>query len=93
MEDLSARYLMGLSPSSMSGGNTTSDDRTITQSAKGSQSVIPIPSRLDVLPQPTLGDQADYMRDKNHEMSGRPEQAHVTNVNDRPDSHPAWTEL
>jgi hypothetical protein len=93
VKDLSSTYQMGLSPSSMSGGNTTSDDRTITMSAPGGQSVIPIPSRLDVLPMPIIGEQADYMRDKNHEMSGRPEQAHVTNVNDRPDPHPAWTEL
>jgi hypothetical protein len=52
MEDLTGRVMSNLVPSSMHGGNTTADDRKFSMSAPGSQSVLPVPPRLDNLPLP-----------------------------------------
>lgn len=52
MQDLTGKFTAALSPSSMSAGNTTADDRAITQSAPGSASVLPVPDRMDNLPMP-----------------------------------------
>lgn len=41
-----------LVPSSMQGGNTVSDSASLSMTAPGSQSVIPVPETLDVLPLP-----------------------------------------
>jgi hypothetical protein len=59
MQDLSA-MVSGLSISSQQAGNTTADDAALAGTAKGSQSVLPVADRLDVLPQPELPSQQDY---------------------------------
>jgi hypothetical protein len=52
MQDMTGRFTAALSPSSMQGGNTTADDAALVMSAPGSQSVLPVPDRMDVLPMP-----------------------------------------
>jgi hypothetical protein len=52
VEDLTGRFTQNLVPSSMSGGNTTADDRKWSMSAPGSQSVLPVADRMDHLPLP-----------------------------------------
>jgi hypothetical protein len=58
VDDLS-RYPASLAPSSMSPGNTISDDASLAMTAPGSDSINPIPDRLDDLPQPKLGTQRE----------------------------------
>lgn len=41
-----------LSPSSMQAGNTTAANPALAMTAPGSESVLPVAERLDVLPQP-----------------------------------------
>lgn len=54
MEDLTGRVMSNLVPSSMHGGNTTADDRQYSMSAPGSDSVLPVPDRMDHLPLPNF---------------------------------------
>lgn len=56
MQDLTGTFTAALSPSSMNAGNTTADDRKLTMSAPGSVSVLPVPDKLDNLPQPQFSD-------------------------------------
>lgn len=53
MEDLTGRFPCSLVPSSMSAGNTVSDDPALAMTAPGSPSVLPVPESTDRLPQPS----------------------------------------
>jgi hypothetical protein len=61
LQDLSA-LVAGLSLPSMGAGNTISDvaGHALAQSAPGSESVNPIPDRLDNTPLPQVGQREDY---------------------------------
>jgi hypothetical protein len=48
-----------LAPSSMNAGNTTADDHKWSMSAPGSESVLPVPDRLDNLPMPRFTNGAE----------------------------------
>lgn len=52
MQDLTGRFPANLVPSSMSGGNTVSDDPALSMTAPGSPGVMPMPDVMDNLPLP-----------------------------------------
>ncbi len=52
MEDLTGRFMANLVPSSMQAGNTTAGDPQLAMTAPGSESVLPVPEKMDVLPMP-----------------------------------------
>jgi hypothetical protein len=58
MQDLTAKYakIANLVPSSMSTGNTMSDDPSLAMTAPGSKTVNPKPDKLDNLPLPVASD-------------------------------------
>lgn len=56
MQDLTSSYKIALVTSSMSCGNTISDDPKIAMTAPGSQPVNPPPDAKDILPQPISTD-------------------------------------
>lgn len=58
MEDLTGRFMSNLVPSSMQAGNTTADDPALAMTAPGSESVLPVPDKLDVLPMPRFSNPA-----------------------------------
>ena len=52
MKDLSGSVQAPLVNSSMNAGNTTASNPELAMTAPGSESVLPVSDRLDVLPQP-----------------------------------------
>jgi hypothetical protein len=52
MRDLSGTVMAPLVNSSMNAGNTTASNPELAMTAPGSESVLPVSERLDVLPQP-----------------------------------------
>lgn len=77
MEDLTGRFGTYLSPSSMNAGNTTAGNAELTMTAPGSLSVLPVPDRMDVLPQPRFTNDSPIpvshpgVRDKVTPVGGR----------------------
>jgi hypothetical protein len=52
MHDLTGQHLSSLVNESMNAGNTTASNPDLAMTAPGSESVLPVSERLDVLPQP-----------------------------------------
>lgn len=52
MQDLTGQHPAYLVPSSMSGGNTVSDDPNLAMTAPGSPGIMPMPDVQDNLPLP-----------------------------------------
>lgn len=68
MQDLTGRFPANLVPSSMSGGNTVSDDPGLSMTAPGSPGVMPMPDAMDNLPLPrSSGDEIPVSHPGTHE--------------------------
>jgi hypothetical protein len=52
VQNLTGKFTAALSPSSMNAGNTTAGDPQLAMTAPGSQSVLPVADKMDVLPMP-----------------------------------------
>jgi hypothetical protein len=79
MQDLTGKYPAGMTPSSMSAGNTLSDSNEPAMSAPGSESVNPLPDRLDNVVDVASAPVDDFAHliGDGGERTARPQQAEV----------------
>jgi hypothetical protein len=84
MEDLTGRYYAALVPSSGNAGNTTASNPELALTAPGSVGILPVPERLDVLPQPRYTNATPI-------PVGHPGQQTPVKASNTGGTSPAWT--
>lgn len=73
MERIADGRYLNLVPSSMQGGNTVSDDASLSMTGPGSPGVMPVPETMDRLPQPEIGAEHPAVFNEHHQaVDGHP---------------------